>query len=62
MVANFGAGDLLEVRRPGKPSVYLPFTRAVVPTLDFAAGKAIVESPDGLLDEAGAPEDGEDVS
>ncbi|WP_026785161.1 ribosome maturation factor RimM [Pleomorphomonas koreensis] len=61
-VADFGAGDLLEVRRPGKPSVYLPFTRAVVPTLDFAAGKAIVMPPDGLLDEAGQPEDGEDAS
>jgi len=55
-VANFGADDLLDVRRPGKPSVYVPFTRAVVPTLDFAAGKAIIEPPEGLLDEPGEPD------
>lgn len=59
-VANFGAGDLLEVRRPGGASIYVPFTRAVVPILDFAAGKAIVEPPEGLLDEAREPE-GEDT-
>ena len=55
-VANFGADDLLDVRRPGKPSVYVPFTRAVVPTLDFAAGKAIIEPPEGLLDEPDEPD------
>ena len=55
-VANFGADDLLDVRRPGKPSVYVPFTRAVVPTLDFAAGKAVIEPPEGLLDEPGEPD------
>ncbi len=60
-VANFGADDLLDVRRPGRASVYVPFTRAVVPTLDFAAGKAIIEPPEGLLDEPGEPE-GEDAS
>ena len=59
-VANFGAGDLLEVRRPGGASVYVPFTRAIVPTLDFTAGKAIIEPPEGLLEEAREPE-GEDT-
>lgn len=60
-VANFGAGDLLEVRRPGASSVYVPFTYAVVPTVDFAAGKVIIAPPEGLLDESGEPE-GEDAS
>lgn len=59
-VADFGAGDLLEVRRPGGASVYVPFTRAVVPVLDFAVGKAIIEPPQGLLEEGGEPE-GEDA-
>lgn len=60
-VVNFGADDLLDVRRPGRASVYVPFTRAVVPTLDFEAGKALIEPPDGLLDDPGEP-DGEDAS
>ncbi|PIO98902.1 ribosome maturation factor RimM [Pleomorphomonas carboxyditropha] len=59
-VADFGAGDLLEVRRPGGASVYVPFTRAVVPVLDFAVGKATIEPPQGLLEEGGKPE-GEDA-
>ncbi|WP_370676286.1 ribosome maturation factor RimM [Pleomorphomonas sp. PLEO] len=57
-VANFGADDLLDVRRPDGASVYVPFTRAVVPTLDFVAGKAIIEPPEGLLEDAREP-DGE---
>ena len=61
-VVNFGADDLLELSRSGKPSVYLPFTRAVVPTIDFAGGRLIVVPPEGLLDEAGEPEPGEDRS
>jgi len=60
-VANFGADDLLDVRRPGGSSVYVPFSRAVVPTLDFSAGKAIIVPPEGLLDEGGEPE-GEEAS
>jgi len=59
-VADFGAGDLLEVRRPGGASIYVPFTRAVVPVLDFSAGKAVIEPPQGLLEEGGEP-DGEDA-
>ncbi|SCM77915.1 Ribosome maturation factor RimM [uncultured Pleomorphomonas sp.] len=59
-VADFGAGDLLEVRRSGGASIYVPFTRAVVPVLDFSAGKAIIEPPQGLLEEGGEPE-GEDA-
>ncbi len=60
-VANFGAGDLLEVQRPDGASVYVPFTRAIVPTLDFSTGKAIIAPPEGLLDASGEPE-GEDAS
>ena len=59
-VANFGADDLLDVRRPGGTSVYVPFTRAVVPILDFFAGKAVIEPPAGLLEEGGEP-DGEEA-
>ncbi len=54
-VPNFGADDLLEVRRPAKRSIYVPFTKAVVPTIDFAARRLVIDPPEGLLDEP-APE------
>ena len=49
-VLNHGAGDLLEIHGPDlKASVLLPFTLASVPTVDLAAGRIIVDPPDGLL-------------
>ena len=50
-VLNHGAGDLLELRGPGlKGSVLVPFTRAIVPTVDLASGRVIIDPPEGLLD------------
>ncbi len=50
-VHNHGAGDLLEVRRPGpKPAVLLPFTRAIVPTVDLARRRIIADIPEGLFE------------
>lgn len=50
-VENFGAGDLLAIDRPGKPSVSLPFSERVVPVVDFEGGRIVVDPPAGLLDE-----------
>lgn len=48
-VHNHGAGDLLEILGPGmKSALLLPFTLAVVPTVDLKAGKVIVDLPEGL--------------
>ena len=46
-VANFGAGDLLEIApaTPGAASWYAPFTKAVVPVVDIAAGRIVVDRP-----------------
>lgn len=50
-VLNHGAGDLLEVEGPGlRAPVLLPFTRAVVPTVDLAAGILVADPPEGLLE------------
>lgn len=57
-VHNFGAGDLLEVSRDGKSSVMVPFTNAVVPTVDLKAGKVVIDPPEGLFDEG--PVNGEE--
>jgi 16S rRNA processing protein RimM len=49
-VQNHGAGDLLEIHGPAlKASVLLPFTMISVPTVDLAAGRVIVDPPDGLF-------------
>ncbi len=48
-VHNHGAGDLLEVFAPERKSpLLLPFTRAVVPTVDLASGRIVADLPEGL--------------
>lgn len=48
-VHNHGAGDLLEITGPGlKTALILPFTLAVVPTVDLASGRIVVDLPEGL--------------
>ncbi|NUB44804.1 16S rRNA processing protein RimM [Fertoebacter nigrum] len=48
-VHNHGATDLLEIMGPGmKDSLLLPFTRAIVPTVDLAAGRIVADLPEGL--------------
>jgi 16S rRNA processing protein RimM len=45
-VQNFGAGDLLEIRMPGRRQTELvPFTDACVPAIDLSAGRAVVVLP-----------------
>lgn len=45
-VPNFGAGDILEIKPvSGSSTYFLPFTREVVPTLDFANNRLIVIPP-----------------
>ena len=52
-VWDFGAGDSLEVARPGAATVMVPFTRAVVPVVDLAGRRLVVAPPPGLIE---APE------
>jgi 16S rRNA processing protein RimM len=50
-VLNHGAGDLLEIAIPGqRQPALLPFTRAMVPTVDMAGGRLIADPPDGLFE------------
>ena len=50
-IHDFGAGDTLELARPGAPPVMVPFTRAIVPIVEPAAGRLVLDPPPGLLDE-----------
>lgn len=48
-VQNFGAGDILEIFAPGrKTTLMLPFTLAVVPTVDVKAGRIVVDLPEDV--------------
>lgn len=49
-VLNHGAGDLLEVAGPGmKSPLLLPFTLAVVPTVDLKSGRIVVDPPEEVI-------------
>ncbi len=60
---DFGAGTVLEIAREDGESVLVPFTRAVVPEVDVARGRLVIDPPPGLLEPvepgAAAGEDGE---
>ncbi|MGH7028795.1 MAG: ribosome maturation factor RimM, partial [Stellaceae bacterium] len=51
-VHDFGAGDTLEITRPKGPPLMVPFTKAVVPIVDLAAGRVVLDPPPGLMDVA----------
>jgi 16S rRNA processing protein RimM len=58
---NYGAGDILEIApAEGGETLLLPFTRRVAPTIDFDAGRIVIERPREVEDEPDAerPADG----
>jgi 16S rRNA processing protein RimM len=56
-VHNYGAGDVIEIARPGrKAPVLLPFTRAAVPVIDTKTARIKVDLPEGIL---GTRDDGD---
>jgi 16S rRNA processing protein RimM len=42
--------DLLLVRRPDGSESLVPFVREIVPVVDRAAGRVVVEPPEGLFE------------
>jgi 16S rRNA processing protein RimM len=44
-IHNFGAGDIIEIAPPDGATVLLPFTSAVVPSVDVAGGRVVIELP-----------------
>lgn len=53
-IHDHGAGDMLEVVCTGGENlgrtVLIPFTQAVVPTVDLAQGRIVADPPEGTLD------------
>ena len=54
-VQNFGAGDILEIRRGDGTTLMLPFTEAAVPQIDLAAGTIVVDPPRDAPDSEAGP-------
>ncbi|MDH6365758.1 16S rRNA processing protein RimM [Enterococcus sp. PF1-24] len=46
-----GANDVWVVQRPKKKDALIPYIESVVKEIDLAAGKVLVEIPEGLLDD-----------
>jgi 16S rRNA processing protein RimM len=47
-IHNFGAGDIIEVAPSDGATMLLPFTNAVVPTVDLEGGRVVIELPDEI--------------
>jgi 16S rRNA processing protein RimM len=47
-IHNFGAGDIIEIAPPSGPTLLLPFTNAVVPTVDLAGRRVVIELPEEI--------------
>jgi len=56
-VHNFGAGDLIELKlTDARDTLLLPFSDAVVPSVDIAGGKIVIDLPP----EISPPEEGKE--
>ena len=44
-IHNFGAGDIIEIAPPKGATMLLPFTNAVVPTVDIKGGRVVIKPP-----------------
>jgi 16S rRNA processing protein RimM len=47
-IHNFGAGDIIEIAPPQGATMLLPFTNAVVPSVDLPSGRVVIELPDEI--------------
>jgi 16S rRNA processing protein RimM len=47
-IHNFGAGDIIEISPQSGATMLLPFTNAVVPSVDLAGGRVVIELPDEI--------------
>jgi 16S rRNA processing protein RimM len=48
-IHNFGAGDIIEIAPAHGATMLLPFTNTVVPSVDLAAGRVVIELPDEIV-------------
>jgi 16S rRNA processing protein RimM len=44
-INDYGAGDVIEIERENEQSIFLPFTRDIVPEIDLAGGSLVIDPP-----------------
>ena len=44
-IHNFGAGDIIEIAPPRGATMLLPFSNTVVPDVDLAGGRVVIDLP-----------------
>ena len=49
-VVHGAGGELLAIDRPGADEILVPFVAAIVPEVDLARGRLVLDPPDGLLE------------
>jgi 16S rRNA processing protein RimM len=54
-IHNFGAGDIIEIAPPKGDTMLLPFTNAVVPTVDLAGRRVVIKLPEEIEGEDSSP-------
>ena len=54
-IHNFGAGDIIEIAPPHGATMLLPFTNEVVPTVDLAGRRVVIELPEEIEGEDSSP-------
>jgi 16S rRNA processing protein RimM len=47
-IHNFGAGDIIEIAPSSGATLLVPFTNAVVPSVDLEGGRVVIELPDAI--------------
>jgi 16S rRNA processing protein RimM len=47
-IHNFGAGDIIEIAPSSGATLLLPFTNAVVPSVDLKGGRVVIELPEEI--------------
>jgi 16S rRNA processing protein RimM len=58
-IHNFGAGDIIEIAPSHGTTMLLPFTNAVVPTVDLAGGRVVIELPSEIVGDSPNPSSGD---
>jgi 16S rRNA processing protein RimM len=56
-IHNFGAGDIIEIAPPQGSTMLLPFSNAVVPSVDLSGGRVVIELPEEIEGDDRADDD-----
>jgi 16S rRNA processing protein RimM len=61
-IHNFGAGNIIEIAPSQGATMLLPFTNAVVPSVDLKGGRVVIELPEEIDGDAPADADSDQAT